>query len=121
MANLTREDMPAVLEALRKTGEARLRAHKREFNELEFLFGAATVIEALAPGDGNGISALIPPIWILGLPVGRSWIDPDGKIADALGFVDCAECGKPAEGRYGMRNLDGDRLCHKCYKEEYDR
>lgn len=120
MANLTREDLPPILEKLRQTGEARLRAHKREFNELEFLFGAATVFEALAPGEGNGVSPLTPPMWLLGLPVGRSWVDPDGEIAKALGFIDCVYCSKPAEGRYGQRTPDGDRLCLECYKEEYD-
>lgn len=117
MANLTESDMPALLEALRTTGQARLRNLGHDFNELEFLLGAATVIEALAPGetDERGerrTSKLIPAAWFLLVPVGRSWVDPDEKIAQELGLERCIYCGKPA-----TTEVEGDPFCDKCQEE----
>lgn len=126
MANLDQPQREALLNELREVGAARLRKFGREFNEFEFIMGAAAVIGHLFPGETteNGrelISPVIPPFWVMALPVGRSWVDPDGEIGKALGFIDCAFCNRPAEREHGMRNLDGDRLCHECYKEEYGR
>lgn len=127
MARISKKRSKALLNTLREVGATRLRKFGRDFDEFEFLMGAAAVIGKIFPGPVDPktgqelLSPVIPPAWVLLLPVGRSWVDPDGEIGKSLGFIDCAFCNRPAEREHGMRNLDGDRLCHKCYKEEYDR
>jgi hypothetical protein len=104
---LTREQIDTVVRVVKEVGVARLRAHRFDFDETEYLIGAATAIQAVTDGTFNQIPGLV-----MHMLSGRSVIDPDGSIKESLGMRECIYCGKQA-----TTEIEGDPLCDTCHEE----